>query len=85
VTLKTAQRGRIPPVLVMDVMRAAHERAAAGADVLHLEVGQPSSGAPAKVVAAAQAALASGAALGYTDALGIPELREAISRPYRNF
>jgi aspartate/methionine/tyrosine aminotransferase len=85
VTLKTAQRGRIPPFIVMDVMRAANERAAAGVDVLHLEVGQPSSGAPAQVVRAAQAALASGAALGYTDALGIPELREAIARHYRDF
>jgi hypothetical protein len=35
----------IPPFIVMDVMRAANERAAAGADVLHLEVGQPSTGA----------------------------------------
>jgi len=40
--LKVSRRGQIPPFIVMDVMRAANDRAATGADVLHLEVGQPS-------------------------------------------
>src|ERR671931_915432 len=81
--LKLSRRGRVPPFIVMDVMRAAHERELAGGDVLHLEVGQPSTGAPVKVVAAAQAALASGEALGYTLAQGVPELRHAIAAHYR--
>ncbi len=80
--LKLARRGQIPPFIAMDVLRAANERAAAGADVLHLEVGQPSTSAPSGVIAAARAAL-SDRALGYTDALGVPELREAIARHYR--
>src|SRR5437660_564272 len=49
--LKVSRRGQIPPFIVMDVMRAANDRAASGADVLHLEVGQPSTGAPAKIIA----------------------------------
>jgi len=80
--LKVSTRGRIPPFIVMDVMRAADERAATGADVLHLEVGQPSTPAPTGVIAAAERALR-GDILGYTDALGIPALREAIARHYR--
>ena len=44
--LKVATRGRVPPFIVMDVMRAANRRAAAGEDVLHLEVGQPGTPAP---------------------------------------
>jgi aspartate/methionine/tyrosine aminotransferase len=84
-TLKVSRRGQVPPFIVMDVMRAAAEREAQGADVLHLEVGQPSTGAPAKVIEAAQAALRSGDPLGYTLALGLPELREAIARHYRDF
>ncbi len=80
--LKTAKRGNIPPFMVMEVMRAANARVAAGGDVLHLEVGQPSTGAPAGVVAAAKAALER-EVLGYTDALGLPALREAISDHYR--
>jgi aspartate/methionine/tyrosine aminotransferase len=81
--LKVSARGQIPPFIVMDVMRAANERAATGADVLHLEVGQPSTGAPAGVIAAASAALGTHT-LGYTDALGIPALRSAIAGHYRD-
>jgi aspartate/methionine/tyrosine aminotransferase len=81
--LKLARRGQIPPFIAMDVLRAANERAAAGDDVLHLEVGQPATPAPAGVLAAARAALTS-ETLGYTDALGVPALREAIAAHYRN-
>ncbi|CAA7611875.1 Aminotransferase, class I and II [Magnetospirillum sp. LM-5] len=77
-----ALKGQIDPFIVMDVMRAANERAAAGGDVLHLEVGQPSGQAPARVLEAARAALSSHG-LGYTDALGLPSLRERISGHYR--
>ncbi len=82
--LKVARRGRIDPFIVMEVMRAAAERAATGADVVHLEVGQPSTPAPRKVLAAAKAALDK-ELIGYTLALGIPELRARISRHYREF
>ena len=83
-SLKIASRGTVPPFIVMDVMRAANERAAAGGDVLHLEVGQPSTGAPAGVVAAVQAVLGQ-QALGYTDALGLPPLRRRIARHYADW
>jgi aspartate/methionine/tyrosine aminotransferase len=81
-SLKIARRGRIAPFIVMDVMRAANERAAAGADVLHLEIGQPSTPAPAGVRAAARRAL-DGDPLGYTDTLGLPALRQAIAGHYQ--
>jgi len=79
--LKVAKRGQVPAFIVMDVMRAANERAAAGGDVLHLEVGQPSTGAPALVVEAAKAALDSHL-LGYTEAMGIEPLRRRIAQDY---
>ena len=78
-----SRRGQIPPFFVMEVMRAAFERERAGLEVLHLEVGQPSTGAPQGVIDAAQRALTSDK-LGYTDALGIPPLRAAIARWYRD-
>ena len=65
----------------MDVMRAANERAAAGEDIVHLEVGQPATPAPGAVLAAAAAALRSDP-LGYTDATGIADLRRRIARHY---
>jgi len=80
-TLKVAERGKIPPFIVMDVMRAANEQEASGRDVLHLEVGQPGTGAPSAVIAAAKAALDRDR-LGYTDAFGIPALRERIAAYY---
>ena len=79
--LKVSKRGAVPPFIVMDVLRAANEREAAGEDVLHLEVGQPGTGAPAPVIAAMQKILVSDP-LGYTDALGLPRLRARIAAHY---
>jgi aspartate/methionine/tyrosine aminotransferase len=81
-SVKLSRRAMVPPFIAMDVLREANERAAAGADVIHLEVGQPSTPAPRLVVEAAEAALRR-AVLGYTDALGLPALREAIARHYQ--
>jgi len=81
-TLRAARRGIVPPFIAMDVLRAANEREAGGADVIHLEVGQPGSSAPEPVLEAARRALTS-AQIGYTDALGIAPLREAIAAHYR--
>ncbi len=65
----------------MDVMRAAAAPRRDGAEVLHLEVGQPSTAAPRRVIEAAQRALVEDK-LGYTVALGLEELRERIARHY---
>ncbi|MBP2294833.1 pyridoxal phosphate-dependent aminotransferase [Azospirillum rugosum] len=80
---KVSTRGAIPPFFVMEVMRAAAEREAAGLEVLHMEVGQPSTGAPKGVLEAAHRALDTDV-LGYTGALGIPALRAAIARWYQD-
>jgi aspartate/methionine/tyrosine aminotransferase len=80
--LKVSRRGTVPPFIVMDVMRDANQRQAAGEKVLHLEVGQPGTPAPGAVLEAARRALDSHI-LGYSDALGIPDLRAAIARHYQ--
>ena len=70
----------------MEVMRAAAAREAQGLSTLHMEVGQPSSGAPAGALAAASAALARSAAgadtLGYTCEAGVTPLRAAVAAMY---
>jgi aspartate/methionine/tyrosine aminotransferase len=81
-SLCPSRRGLVPPFIAMDVLRAANERAAAGADVIHLELGEPGSRAPQKVRDAARQAL-EGGAIGYTDALGTAPLRQAIAAHYR--
>jgi aspartate/methionine/tyrosine aminotransferase len=83
VALKVARRGAVPPFIAMEVLRDANERAARGENVLHLEVGQPSTSAPRAVIEAAKRALDSDQ-LGYTEALGIPPLRQRIARHYRD-
>ena len=72
----------VAPFLAMDVMVAAAAKARAGEDVVRMEVGQPSAPAPRAVIAAAQRALESGR-VPYTEALGLPALRERIARDYR--
>ena len=76
-----ARRAGIPPFYVMDVWLAAAERQRTHGDLINLSAGQPSAGAPGPVRAAAMKVLESNQ-LGYTVALGIPELREAIAGSY---
>lgn len=87
--LKVGKGAAAPPFLVMDVIAAANARAAALAPdaphVIRMEVGQPGTGAPAGAVAAAIAALRSGASLGYTEAFGLRSLRERIAAHYRDW
>jgi len=79
--MQISTRGAVDPFIAMAVMEAARAREAAGADIIHMEVGQPATPAPRRAVEAAQAAIAAGP-LGYTVALGLPELRERIARRY---
>jgi aspartate/methionine/tyrosine aminotransferase len=78
-----SRRGQIPAFVVMDVMRAANERAAQGHDIVHMEVGQPGTPAP-RVVREAVKAAVDRDLLGYTEALGLPALRERIALHYRH-
>src|ERR1700746_1228475 len=80
-SLRPSRRGLVPPFIAMDVLRAANEREAAGAEIIHLEVGQPGTPAPEPVLEAAHRALVS-EPIGYTDALGIAPLRQAIATHY---
>ncbi|MGW0043738.1 pyridoxal phosphate-dependent aminotransferase [Rhodococcus sp. NPDC003348] len=73
-----SQRSQVPTFHVMDVWKAATERARTHGDVLTLAAGQPSTPAPAPVLRAAREAIDT-QVLGYTETLGIAALREAIA------
>ena len=62
--------------------RLAAEAEARGQRVLHLEVGQPSTGAPTPSRAAVVAAMERSDPLGYTNAPGSMALRRRIARHY---
>ena len=59
-------RSNIESFKVMDVLARATELEQEGRSIIHLEVGQPSTGAPSKVLTTAAAALTQDR-LGYTN------------------
>ncbi|MQQ07421.1 aminotransferase class I/II-fold pyridoxal phosphate-dependent enzyme [Epibacterium sp. SM1979] len=82
--MRNSTRSNVDPFIVMDVMEAARQAEEAGRHIIHMEVGQPSTGAPAGARRALAEALDHDA-LGYTVALGIPELRKRIARLYKDW
>ena len=83
--LKIAQRSHLPPFMAMEVMAKAAAMEQAGQDILHLEIGQPSSSAPKSVMAGMSSIMAEQRNHGYAVALGLPELRERITRHYQDW
>lgn len=81
--MKTAisRRSAIEPFHAMDVLAQANRLREQGAPVISMAVGQPSDPAPAAVREAAARAAGEGR-IGYTDALGLRSLREAITAHY---
>lgn len=76
-----SRRGEVEPFHAMDILAEANRLKALGAPVISMAVGQPSDPAPQRVRDAAAAALKVGR-IGYTDALGLADLRKAISAHY---
>jgi aspartate/methionine/tyrosine aminotransferase len=84
----SARSASVESFKVMDVLQRANELQAAGHSVLHCEVGQPETGAPPAVTAAAIEALAATnphQVLGYTDAFGLLALRQKIASHYTKY
>tara|TARA_B100000989_G_scaffold124726_1_gene92338 strand:- start:1055 stop:2206 length:1152 start_codon:yes stop_codon:yes gene_type:complete len=79
--MKNSARGSVDPFIVMDVMQAASKKEKSGYEVIHLEVGQPGSLAPKMATESVKNKI-SKSPMGYTVALGIPELREKIADLY---
>jgi len=75
---RMARRSSIDPFSVMDVMGEANARAAAGEDIIHMEVGQPAAPTPKAARERAREPLEMDR-LGYTEALGLLALRERIA------
>ena len=79
--MRQSRRSEVDPFIVMDVMEAAAKAERAGRHIIHMEVGQPGTPAPVGARQALAKAMEAGS-LGYTVALGIPELRERIAGLY---
>jgi aspartate/methionine/tyrosine aminotransferase len=79
--MKVSRRSHVPPFAVMEILAAANARRSAGFDVLNLCAGEPSTGA-SDVVRSRAADLLRTGDLGYTEAMGVPALREEIAHHY---
>ncbi len=79
--MKLSARSAVDPFIVMDVMEAARAAEEAGRDIVHMEVGQPGTGAPEAARKKLAAEVEAGP-LGYTVALGRPDLRAGIAALY---
>ncbi len=79
--MRNSTRSAVDPFIVMDVMQAASAAEEAGRHIIHMEVGQPGTGAPKAATEALTKAMGEGA-LGYTVALGLPALRARIAQMY---
>jgi aspartate/methionine/tyrosine aminotransferase len=79
--MRHSRRSGVDPFIVMDVMEAARAAEEAGRDIVHMEVGQPGSGAPEAARRRLADEMEKGP-LGYTVALGRPDLRRAIADLY---
>jgi len=85
VNCKISQRANeITPFHVMDILAQAKKLEAQGKDIIHMEVGEPDFITPQPIIDAGVAALNTGKTH-YTPALGLPELREAISNWYQQY
>ncbi|MCP3970445.1 MAG: aminotransferase class I/II-fold pyridoxal phosphate-dependent enzyme [Rhodobacteraceae bacterium] len=82
--MRNSRRSAVDPFIVMDVMEAARVAEAAGRHIIHMEVGQPGTPAPAGALEAVTREMAA-QPMGYTVALGIPELRARIARLYKDW
>ncbi len=79
--MKNSQRSIIDPFIVMDIMERAHSIEQKGQTVVHMEVGQPGTSAPKAAKDFLKATMEDNP-MGYTVALGLPDLRKKIAELY---
>lgn len=80
----SVRSSRLPPFYVMEILEKAHDLELEGADIIHLEIGEPDLPTPPPIIEATYEALQQGKTQ-YTHSLGVPHLRQAISRHYAAF
>ena len=74
-----SERSRaVRPFVVMDVVARAKELETQGRDIVRMDVGDPDFATPDVITRAAEAAMEAGDT-GYTQSLGLPDLRDAVA------
>lgn len=79
--MKSSQRGAIEPAYLMEVLETANKAEKSGRNIIHMEVGEPVTGVPKTAKECAIKTLTD-THLGYTEALGLPSLRQKVAKLY---
>ena len=79
--MRSSNRGNVDPFIVMDIMEKASVASSLGKDVVHMEVGQPGTSAPKAALDFLEKTMKKDP-MGYTVALGLPQLRKKIASLY---
>ena len=79
--MRSSERSKIDPFIVMDIMERANAVEKKGQTVVHMEVGQPGTSAPQAAKDFLKASMEDNP-MGYTVALGLPDLRKKIAELY---
>ncbi len=79
--MRSSNRGNVNPFIVMDIMEKAREVSSLGINVVHMEVGQPGTSAPKAALDYLEKTMRN-ESMGYTVALGLPQLRKKIANLY---
>ena len=78
----TSRRSNIMPFLAIDMLTRANNLKSKGKDIIHMDVGEPGFKTPAHILEYAKTIIEE-KKIGYTESIGIPELRRKISDHYK--
>ena len=76
-----SKRSNISPFLAIDMLTRANRLKSKGKDIIHMDVGEPGFNTPRHILKYAKTIIEE-KKVGYTEAIGIPELREKIVGHY---
>lgn len=83
--LKISNRSDIATFRALDILRQVNEREATGIDIRRMGAGQPNVGAPTSALDYAVSMIQSDPRQGYTEAIGMPSLRERLVDYYKSY
>ena len=78
----TSRRSNILPFLAIDMLARANSLKSKGKDIIHMDVGEPGFKTPDHILKYAKTIIEE-KKIGYTESIGIPELRRKISDHYK--
>ena len=78
----TSKRSNILPFLAIDMLTRANNLKSQGKDIIHMDVGEPGFKTPEHILKYAKAIIEE-KKIGYTESIGMPDLRNKISGHYK--